>query len=73
MKWISVEDRLPEPEEPVLVLAPDKHKYPFIGALYWEVCSRIIEPRFRFSLYWGNCDDDGVNLESSVTHWKPLQ
>ena len=63
MKWISVEDRLPEPDEIVLIYATVQ---PYIGKEYWDVrrgyLSSIDES------VW--CLADGYTTE--VTHWWPL-
>ena len=59
--WISVEDRLPEPEKEVIILNKRKHTDidfltdDFEGGYYWWKSDETI---------W--CDDD------KITHWMPI-
>jgi len=71
MKWISVEDRLPEPE--VMVLATVSG-YDGILTLErrWETCNSMMESEFKDFLYWDWVDNDGQDLEGLVSHWMPL-
>ena len=60
--WISVEDRLPEPENEVIVLAKDKYididqlTDDGEGNYYWWKTDRVV--------IW--CEDD------KITHWMPI-
>ena len=70
-QWISVEDKLPEPEIPVLAIVNG-----FDGILTlerrWEICNPHIECYFPDFLYWDWIDNDGQYFEDRVTHWMPL-
>jgi hypothetical protein len=70
-KWISVEDRLPDPEVPVLGIVNG-----FDGILTlerrWEICDPYSESYYKDFLYWDWTDNDGQDFEGLVTHWMPL-
>ena len=57
-RWISVNDKLPEQDEKVLVLTKDKD---IMTMIYKEIPFRWYKPKF------GGFDKD------YVTHWKPLK
>ena len=58
MKWISVKDRLPEPETEVMILA--KHKtYSFKG-----------DVKTRHIITTGMYEDGSKNTEDSEWHWE---
>lgn len=67
-QWISVEDRLPEIDDVVLV-----HRYglqePFIGTLLEEIPT--FEETFDTFTYWDDARNDGQHWDD-VTHWMPL-
>lgn len=69
--WISVNDRLPEPETPVLAIV---NGYDGILTVErrWETCNPYIEGYFEDFLYWDWVDNDGQDLEGLITHWMPL-
>ena len=51
LKWISVDDRLPEPEQAVLA-AVNGLDAPIVLGLRWECCNPMIEGYFKDFLYW---------------------
>ena len=67
-EWISVEDRLPQPETDVLIMRLGQIR---IGAIFiehesWEEGGREIH-------YWDDSNDDGQGWNwCEVTHWMPL-
>jgi hypothetical protein len=67
-EWISVDERLPEPETDVLIIRLDQVR---IGAIFiehesWEEGGRAIH-------YWDDSNDDGQGWDwCEVTHWMPL-
>lgn len=66
--WISVDDRLPEDETPVIILLDG---VPHIGELRWETPSH--EETFKAFRYWDCPHDDGQGWEwHQVTRWMPL-
>lgn len=69
--WISVDDRLPEPETYVLGIVDG-----FDGVLtlvrLWETCDPFNESYFEDFLYWDWVDNDGQDLEGKVRYWMPL-
>lgn len=69
MEWIDVEDKLPEPETPVLAVVHGIDQ-PIVLARYWEICNPMIEGYFKDFLYWDNPEDDGN--EYDVICWMPL-
>lgn len=68
MEWISVKDRLPEPE--VMVLAT-VNGYDGLLTLErrWETCYSMTESDFNDFLYWDWVDNEGQDLEGLVSHW----
>lgn len=69
--WISVKDRLPDPEVAVLAIVRG-----FDGVLTlerrWEICNPMVEPYFEDFLYWDWIDNDGQDLGGRVAYWMPL-
>jgi len=66
--WISVEDRLPADETPVLAVVFGK---PRIAELRWEKPGW--EDTFTAHQYWDDPEDDGQDWQwSDVTHWMQL-
>jgi hypothetical protein len=66
--WISVEERLPEDETPVLIYRNGAAQ---VGELRWE--SPGWEDTFHPYRYWDDPHDDGQDWEwHSITHWMPL-
>lgn len=67
-EWISVKDRMPEHEQPILfVIRGGSNPYVAKGVRNWD------------GEFWWWCDEDGVYDEmgndgehSYVTHWMPL-
>jgi hypothetical protein len=60
MKWISIEERLPQEKERVLVLEKEEHGDPF----FISIANRDEDE------FWL---DDGPALElDKITHWMPL-
>ena len=69
--WISVDERLPTPETPVLVTT----KQDGMQVLFrvWERCNPMIEPYYPDFLYWDDPKNDGMCIEDDqITHWMPL-
>jgi hypothetical protein len=64
-EWISVKDRLPNPDEAVLVLA----EYLYIKTNYYEVWSLF--KCQSGEIIWVDKSGEGHNL-TEVTHWMPL-
>ena len=62
MEWISVKDRLPELDEPVLVFSKGDYK---LSALCKEIPT--FEETFKAFDYWEDIDE-----LHHVTHWMPL-
>lgn len=65
MEWISVKERMPEPEKPVLVFddfgdmtTAYLHNYSW-GTTDWHLCET------------GSYADD-ADVDGTVTHWMPL-
>lgn len=66
--WISVEDRLPEPETAVLILMRGEY---VVAALHWE--KPTFEDTFQAYRYWDSPDSLGLVIDwHDVTHWMPL-
>jgi hypothetical protein len=67
-QWISVDERLPEPETDVLIIRMGQIR---VGAIFiehesWEEGGREIH-------YWDDSNDDGQGWDwCEVTHWMPL-
>jgi hypothetical protein len=68
MKWISVDDRMPEDETPVLIVRNGEIR---IGEIRWEHPS--FEDTYEAFRYWDDPYDDGQSWENfEITHWMPL-
>ncbi len=67
-QWISVEDRLPEPEQVVLA-AVNGFDAPVVAHMLWECCNPMIESYFKDFLYWDDVHHDGQDFGEDVTHW----
>lgn len=68
MKWISVEDSLPNNETPVLIVQNGVIR---IGELRWE--HPTYDDYFDAYRYWDDPEDDGQDWEwNSITYWQPL-
>lgn len=66
--WVSVKDRLPEEETPVLIL---RNKVIFIGKIKWE--RPTFEDTYEPFRYWDDPNDYGKEWEwDEITHWMPL-
>lgn len=66
--WISVEERLPEDETPVLILRRGELD---LGELVWERPG--FEDTYEAFRFWDRPNDDGQGWEwDEVTHWMPL-
>lgn len=60
--WISVKDRLPKPNEAVIVCLYDKEiEFGYRTIAWLNTCGAV----------WDS-NDEGINLEYKVTHWMPL-
>ena len=61
MKWISVEDRLPDHKEPVVYMRRKSgRKGWFVGIAYWTVSKK-----------W-NPEMESTQAPDGITHWTPL-
>lgn len=69
--WIDPNQRLPEPETPVLALVHGLD-YPIVLELRWETCNEMIESYFKGFLYWDNPHDDGQDYGDRVFAWQSL-
>jgi hypothetical protein len=69
MEWISVEDRMPPDETPVLIVRMGEVR---IGELRWE--RPTFEETFKAFRYWDDPLNDGQTWDSpgEITHWMPL-
>lgn len=66
--WVSVDDRLPPPETPVLIVY---RKQVRIGELRWDHPG--FEDTYKSYQYWDDTGDDGQAWEwADITHWAPL-
>ena len=59
-EWISVEDRMPEQGQKVLVFRPDAHNHPYK------------DPNFKICTYVGADVFINSHFEHTITHWKPI-
>lgn len=59
-EWISVEDRMPEQGQKVLVFRPDAHNHPYK------------DPNFKICTYAGADIFINSHFEHTITHWKPI-
>jgi hypothetical protein len=67
-RWISVDERLPADETPVLIMLRGEIA---IGELRWEHPSH--EETYESFRYWDNPSDDGQDWQwPDVTHWMLL-
>jgi hypothetical protein len=67
-QWISVDERLPADETPVLIMLRGEIT---IGELRWEHPSH--EETYQAFRYWDNPSDDGQDWQwHDVTHWMAL-
>ena len=60
-EWISVQDRMPEQGQKVLVFRPDAHNHPHK------------DPNFKICTYAGTDIFINSHFEHVITHWKPLE
>ena len=60
-QWISVQDRMPEQGQKVLVFRPDAHNHPHK------------DPNFKICTYAGADIFINSHFEHVITHWKPLE
>ncbi|MDV2454018.1 DUF551 domain-containing protein [Acinetobacter towneri] len=60
-EWISVQDRMPEQGQKVLVFRPDAHNHPHK------------DPNFKICTYAGADIFINSHFEHVITHWKPLE
>ncbi len=66
--WVSVEERLPADETPVLILRNQEVR---IGELRWEHPG--FEDTYKAFRYWDDPLNDGQCWEwPEITHWMPL-
>ena len=67
--WISVKDRLPPDETPVLIWF--NTEFIKVGELRWDTPG--FEDTYKACRYWDDPYDDGKLWEwYDVTHWMPL-
>lgn len=67
MGWISVDDRLPDIGEEVMVYCPHKERRKVTA-----LC-RLIRYEGAEEYYWDNAyGGSNVHVQKSVTHWMPL-
>lgn len=76
MKWISVKDRMPEPETEVLAYAREfiSDDFEIIKCFYYdrfEIKGRKPQYNFHESCNCSGYDFDKMKI-SGVTHWMPL-
>lgn len=68
-QWISVEDRLPQDETPVLAIYRQTEY--IVAELRWEHPS--FEDTYKAFRYWDSPYDDGQAWEwQDITHWMPI-
>ncbi len=60
-EWISIQDRMPEQGQKVLVFRPDAHNHPHK------------DPNFKICTYAGADIFINSHFEHVITHWKPLE
>ena len=60
-EWISVQDRMPEQGQKVLVFRPDAHNHPHK------------DQNFKICTYAGADIFINSHFEHVITHWKPLE
>jgi hypothetical protein len=70
-EWVSVKDRLPPPETPVLAWIRG-FDAPLVVQLLWETCNPMVESYFDDFLYWDNVYNDGQDYEDRVLCWQSL-
>jgi hypothetical protein len=70
-EWISVDERLPEEETPVLAIV-DGYDGLLTVERRWERCDQMTEPYYKDFLYWDWVDNDGQDLEGKVRFWMRL-
>jgi hypothetical protein len=70
-EWISVDERLPEEETPVLAIV-DGYDGLLTVERRWERCNVMTEPYYMDFLYWDWVDNDGQDLEGKVRFWMRL-
>jgi len=70
-RWVSVDDRLPDDETPVLAIV-DGFDYPLILEIRTEVCNEMIEGYFKDFRYWDQPSNDGQEYNDLVKAWQPL-
>ena len=68
--WISVDDRLPEPEQAVLA-AVNGFDAPVVAVMLWECCNPMVEGYFKDFLYWDGFHHDGMDFGDLISHWMP--
>jgi hypothetical protein len=67
-EWISVRDKLPQDETPVLIIYNGEIH---VGEIRWE--SPSWEETFKAFWYWDNPYDDGQDWDwDYITHWMEL-
>jgi len=67
-EWVSVSDRLPPRDTPVLILHSEEVK---VGELRWD--SPGFEDTYEEFWYWDSPTDDGQEWERpDVTHWQAI-
>lgn len=70
-QWVSVDDRLPPLETPVLASVHGMDA-PIVLEMRIETCNQMVESYFDDFLYWDNPHDDGQDYENRVLAWQPL-
>jgi len=63
MKWIPVEERMPEMDSRVLTLAPE---------CYYPVAIHILRHMPQMNIDWWMGDNNFIVTEGRITHWMPL-
>ena len=69
--WINVEEKLPEPETPVIAIVGG-YDAPIVIELRWETCNSMVESYFKDFLYWDDPNNDGQDYQDLVSFWQPL-
>lgn len=60
-QWISVEERMPEPDTSVLVSVPD-----------YDSSRRILVAMYDDFWGWRGQWDGAISMRTQITHWMPL-
>ena len=69
--WISVKEKLPEHDTPVLAVVEGIDN-PIVLELRQEICNPYVDGYFANFSYWDNPDNDGQDYEDRVVCWMEL-